>query len=621
MRIPESIIDDVRNASDIVDVIGAVVRLKKRGKNFLGLCPFHQEKTPSFTVSAEKQMFHCFGCGVGGNVFSFVMEHEKLTFVEAVRALAEKAGIRIPEQGGDDRGDQSEQERVLAVLRLAGLRYHDHLMTGTEGKLALEYFRHRGLSDATIGAFGLGYALNSWDDILNFARREGFDVGILEKAGLVVKRDEGSGHYDRFRGRAMFPIFSPSGRVIAFGARKVREDDPLAKYINSPETPVYNKSRVLYGLSQAKDAIRDKEMGLLVEGYMDLITLHQAGFQNVVASSGTALTVEQIQLLGRYTKTVTLVYDADSAGSKATLRGGDLVLEQDIDVRVTELPAGEDPDSFIRKNGGKAFQTLLDGAVSFLDFRARQLQADGMLATPEGKARAMRTLVETVARMKDELKRTFFIKRLAQEYDVYESVLFRELDAVLGKRQPGAPRQDRPAATQGQPGTAATVTRPPVVQAGIPPVERDLLRLMLEHGSVMVRHIFEHMDMGMIASPTARAIIDVILRHEETGAFWDAGMIVDEVQDPVLKRIVTELTIARHEISPGWQAMGSDPVAPDPRAMADDCIARLHLQALDERIAETYRLMKDAQLRGEDITVFQQSILDMQRQKKDFKRH
>jgi DNA primase len=621
MRIPDSIIDDVRNASDIVDVIGSVVRLKKRGKNFLGLCPFHQEKTPSFTVSAEKQMFHCFGCSVGGNVFSFVMEHEKLTFVEAVRALAEKAGIRIPEQGGDDRGESSEQEKILGVLRLAGLRFHDHLMTGTEGKLALEYFRHRGLTDATIGAFGLGYALNSWDDILNFSRREGFDVGLLEKAGLVVRRDDGSGHYDRFRGRAMFPVFSPSGRVIAFGARKVREDDPLAKYINSPETPVYNKSRVLYGLSQAKDAIRDKDMGLLVEGYMDLITLHQAGFQNVVASSGTALTVEQIQLLGRYTKTITLVYDADSAGSKATLRGGDLVLEQDIDVRVTELPAGEDPDSFIRKNGGKAFQALLEGAVSFLDFRASQLKAEGLLSTPEGKARAMRTLVETVAKMKDELKRTFFIKRLAQEYDIYESVLFRELENILGKRQPGQQRSERPGTPSGPVGPTSGTTRPPVVQAGIPPVERDLLKLMLEHGSVMVRHVFERMDLGMITSPTARAIIDVILRHEEGGGFWDAGMIVDQVQDPVLRRIVTELTISRHEISKGWQAMGSDPPAPDPRAMADDCILRLHVQALDERIAETYRLMKDAQLRGEEITAFQQAILDLQRQKKDLQRH
>jgi DNA primase len=615
MRIPDSTIDDIRNATDIVEVIGAYVRMKKRGKNFIGLCPFHQEKTPSFTVSAEKQMFHCFGCGVGGNVFTFLMEHDKLSFIEAVRMLAERAGIRLPEEGRDDREEITEQEKLLALCRAAAIRFHDNLMTSVEGSLALEYFRHRGLTDATIASFGLGYAMNSWDDFFSFARREGFEPGLLEKAGLVVRREEGSGYYDRFRGRAMFPITSPAGRTIAFGARKVREDDQLAKYINSPETPIYNKSRVLYGLSQAKDAIRDKEYALLVEGYMDLITLHQAGFQNVVASSGTALTTEQIQLLGRYTKRITLVYDADSAGSKATLRGGDLVLEQDIDVRVVPLPAGEDPDSLIRKQGANAFQEKLDAATSFLEFRAAQLLASGAFSTPEGKAQAIRALVETVARMRDELKRTFFIKRLAEQYDVYESVLFRELESVLGRQQPTG-RVDRstprPAAPDSQ--------RPPLPAAepqGIPPAERDLLKLMLEHGSAMVRYVRSLIDPGVFTSSTARSILDVILRHDEAGEYWDAGTIVDDLEDGALKRIVTELMISRHEMSTGWRKMGSEPAPPDPRIMADDCIAKMQLRSLDERIAETYHLMRDSELRGEDITEFKQEIMRMQRARKD----
>ncbi len=615
MRIPETTIDEIRNATDIVEVIGAYARLKKRGKNYIGLCPFHQEKTPSFTVSAEKQMFHCFGCGVGGNVFTFLMEHDKLSFIEAVRTLADRAGIRLPEEGRDDREEITEQEKLLSLCRAAALRFHDNLMTSVEGSIAREYFRHRGLTDATIAAFGLGYSMNSWDDFLSYARREGFDPVYLEKAGLIVRRDDGSGFYDRFRGRAMFPIFSPTGRPIAFGARKVREDDPLAKYINSPETPVYNKSRVLYGLSQAKDAIRDKDFALLVEGYMDLITLHQAGFQHVVASSGTALTTEQIQLLGRYTKHITLVYDADSAGSKAALRGGDLVLEQDIDVRVAELPAGEDPDSFIRKQGPKAFQAILDGAVSFLEFRAIQLEAAGAFSTPDGKAQAIRTLVETVARMRDELKRTFFIKRLAEQYDIYESVLFRELESVLGKQQQ-ASRVER-----NIPRSAPAETPPPahrVVQnQSIPPAERDLLKLMLEHGSAMVRYVRELIDPAQFTSTTARSILAVLLDHDEAGEFWDAGMIMDDLQDASLKRIVTELMISRYEISKGWQEMGSEPALPDPRSMASDCIARMQLLSLDERIAETYRLMKDSELRGEDSTEFQQEIMRMQRARKD----
>ncbi len=408
MRIPDEKVDEIRNATDIVDVISAVVRLRKRGKSYIGLCPFHQEKTPSFTVSADKQMYHCFGCGVGGNVFTFLMERDKLSFVEAVRVAAERAGIALPAEGSAENGGNTVQEQLFDLTRLAGLHFHDNLVNSVEGKLALEYFLHRGFTESTIRKFGLGYAMNSWDDLLGFARRENIEPALLDKAGLLVRREDGSGYYDRFRGRAIFPIFSTNGRTIAFGARKLREDDPLGKYINSPETPIYSKSRVLYGLSLAKETIREREFALLVEGYADLITVFQAGFENVVASSGTALTVEQIQLLSRYARRITLVYDADSAGSKATLRGGDLILEHDLDVRVAELPPGEDPDSFVRKHGAKAFQDLLEGAVSFLDFRAQQLQAEGLFSTPEGKAQALRQLVETVARVNDELKRTFF---------------------------------------------------------------------------------------------------------------------------------------------------------------------------------------------------------------------
>ncbi len=617
MRIPEAIIDDIRNAADIVDIIGAHVRLKKRGKNFLGLCPFHQEKTPSFTVSAEKQMYHCFGCGAGGNVFTFLMEHGKLSFVEAVRFLADRVGILLPAEGSDDSPEAAEQERLLAATRFAGLRFYDHLMNSVEGTLAREYFHHRGFTDATIRTFGLGYALHSWDDLLTSGGREGFNAHILEKAGLVVRRDDGSGFYDRFRGRAMFPVFSASGRTIAFGARKVREDDPLAKYINSPETPIYNKSRVLYGLSQAKDALRERERALLVEGYVDLITLFQAGFHNVVASSGTALTEEQIQLLKRYVRQVTLVYDADSAGSKATVRGGDLLLEQDIDVQVAELPANEDPDSFVRKNGPEAFQTVLDGAVSFLTFRARQMHTEGLFATPEGKARAIRSLVGTVARVQDELKRTFLIKQLAKEYDVYEHVLLRELDAVQARKDPpraqAGDRFPRQATHTVQPSTPSAAAPP----SAMPPAERDLLRLMLEHGSAMVKYVLDRMDRSGFSSPAVRSVLEIILRFEQDEEFWDAGMVLDALPEGPLRRMVAELAVSKHEISKGWEEMGSGPTAADPRDMAVDCIVRLQVEGLDVRVKEAYAQLRDAELRGEDVSAYQQTILDLQREKRD----
>ncbi|MEX0601925.1 MAG: DNA primase, partial [Bacteroidota bacterium] len=269
MRIPDETIDQIRSSSDIIDIISTHVALKKRGKNYVGLCPFHQEKTPSFTVSAEKQMYHCFGCGKGGNVFTFIMEVERVTFVESARTLAEKAGITIA-LSQESAEEQSENEFLYNACRFAGRHFHAHLVSGGEGKFALDYFHGRGFTDDTIRAFGLGYSLQGWDTLLQAALAEGVTAEHLFKAGLVRRRDDG-GHYDTFRGRAMFPIFSPAGRVIAFGARKLRDDDPIeGKYINSPETPIYSKSRVLFGLFQSKEAIRGANEALVVEGYADL---------------------------------------------------------------------------------------------------------------------------------------------------------------------------------------------------------------------------------------------------------------------------------------------------------------------------------------------------------------
>ncbi|MBI4810089.1 MAG: DNA primase, partial [Ignavibacteriales bacterium] len=479
MRIPPEKIEEIRNAIDIVDLIGSFVHLKKRGKSYIGLCPFHTEKTPSFTVSSERQMYHCFGCGVGGNSITFVMEYEKVSFVEAVRSLAEKAGIAIPTYSSEDDARASEQEELYNVCKEVGLFYYRSLTETTEGKLSLEYFHHRGFTDETIRIFGLGYSPNSWEALIDYARERKFSLELLEKAGLVRKRDDGTYH-DYFRGRAMFPILSTTGRVLGFGARKLFEDDPLGKYINSPETLIYNKSRILYGLYQAKEEIRDKDFAILVEGYADLISVFQAGIKNVVASSGTALTQEQIQLISRYTKNITIMYDADSAGSKAALRGVDLILENDLDVRVAPLPEGDDPDSFVQKNGANAFRKLLDEAVSFIDFIARSYEKEGKLKSPEGQAQTVRAIVQTIAKMKDELKRNFYIKQVAEKYRLYESTLFRELEKILGETR----RFHRVQSTQD-----VQAAREDTIEAGrqtyvdIPVVERDLIHVMLEGGS------------------------------------------------------------------------------------------------------------------------------------------
>jgi DNA primase len=609
MRIPDEKIDEVRTASDIVDVISAYVSLKKRGKNYTGLCPFHQEKTPSFSVSAEKQMYYCFGCGAGGNVFTFLMQHDKLTFLEAVRTLAERAGIALPEESPAAQAQATEQEALYHVTRTAALFFYDQLIHTAEGAAGLQYFRGRGFTDETIKKFGLGYSLNAWDGLLRHAAREKLDPELLERGGLLLRREEGPGYYDRFRGRAMFPIFSPGGKVIAFGARKLRDDDKLAKYINSPETPIYNKSRVLYGLSHAKEAIREQDSVVLVEGYADLITSAQAGILNIVASSGTALTEEQIRLIDRYTHTVVLVYDADSAGSKAMLRGVDLVIEQGLEVKVTELPEGEDPDSFVRKNGGKSFQELIDRAGSFLDFKANYFRKMGLLATAEGKVRAIRSIVGTLAHIHDELRRNVYLQQVASLYSLPEGVIRRELEASLGR----ASREMR----RVEGGTQeAGVRRPSVRVAELPAGERDTLRVMLEHGDEIIRFVFTYVDPAMFTHPEARVVADRLAALVDGGGHFEPSGFLDALGDDALRGFVSSLMMQRYDIAPRWSEAGGYPETPDPLRLAEDAVVGLRVRELDRLIELAHGKFRELESHGEDTADAYHELRRLQEEKR-----
>ncbi len=593
MRIPQEKIDEVRNAIDIVDLIGGFVKLKKRGKNFLGLCPFHTEKTPSFNVSPDRQMYHCFGCGVGGNVFTFVMEYEKVSFLEAVRSLAEKVGIALPQGSSADDQVVSEQEDLYNVCREAGLFYYKALTESGEGKFAVDYFHKRGFTDETIRTFGLGYAPNSWDAIIQFGEQKSFSSSILEKAGLARKRDDGT-YFDYFRGRAMFPIFSSTGRVVGFGARKLREDDPLGKYINSPETLIYNKSKILYGLYQAKETIREKDFAVLVEGYADLISVFQAGIKNVVASSGTALTVEQILLVSRYTKNITIMYDADSAGSSAALRGVDLILEHDLDVRVASLPEGDDPDSFVKKNGGTAFQKILDEAVSFVDFIAQAYERQGKLKTPEGQAQVVRTIIQTIAKMKDELKRNFYIKRVAEKYKLYESTLYRELEKTLGTTG----RQQRMRSVSAGSNETASTTAKPV--GAIPPAEKELLLAMLEGGPDAVQFILSQIDIESLDHPETKKLIKLLLDRIEEGMSIDANSLMDETRDDSLRRLIADIVFHKYTISKRWEKAASD-TERVPQQIAEEALYFIKREKLQKIAEDNLRQLKEASKRGENV--------------------
>ncbi|MBI1803552.1 MAG: DNA primase [Ignavibacteria bacterium] len=601
MRISPEKIDDIRNATDIVDLIGGFVKLKKRGKNYLGLCPFHTEKTPSFNVSSERQMYHCFGCGVGGNVFTFVMEYEKVSFIEAVRSLAEKAGIALPVYSSDQESAASEQEELYQICREAGLFFYKSLTETQEGKLALEYFRTvRGFTDETIRTFGLGYSPNSWDAFLKFAEEKKFKTEQVEKAGLVRRREDSS-YYDYFRGRAMFPVFSPTGRVVGFGARKLREDDPVqGKYINSPETLIYNKSKLLYGIYQSKEDIREKDVAILVEGYADLISVFQSGIRNIVASSGTALTQEQIQLIARYTKNITIVYDADSAGSKAALRGVDLILENDLDVRVARLPDGEDPDSFVKKFGANAFRKLLDEAVSFVDFIAQAYEREGKFQTPEGQAQVVRTIVQTIAKMRDELKRNFYIKQVADKYGLYESTLYRELEKHIDTNRRERRGENVSDTTSQNRQTSNEEIHS--VSLDIPASERDLIHAMLDGGEEVIRLVFERITVSDFTHPIAKSLAMLFIERTEDGFSLQPSDLVDGTDDQEVRKLILQLTF--NPYPKVYEGIKGRIESVDPSKLVIHYLRVFQSAILKRELERNQSLLKEATQNGEDISSY-----------------
>ena len=366
MPIPEHIIEKVKEENDIVDVISDVVRLKRTGKNYSGLCPFHHEKTPSFSVSQDKQIFKCFGCGETGNVISFVMKNKSMTFPEAVGYLADRANITLEFEDKKLSVIQKKKENIYKINRIMGRYYYSNLL---KNKIAMEYFLRRGINENILRKFGLGYSLEGWQNSVNYLKKLGISENLMLETGFVVKSEKGR-IYDRFRNRVMFPVFDHNGKVIGFGGRVL--DDSKPKYLNSPETILFQKGTNLYGLNFAvKAGLPNKEI-IIVEGYMDCISLHQCGITNSVASLGTALTEKQSRLLKRYVDKVIIAYDADVAGQMATLRGLDILREAGLEVAVLNIPMGKDPDEFIRANGKDAFLTLIKNSESLMDYKLRR---------------------------------------------------------------------------------------------------------------------------------------------------------------------------------------------------------------------------------------------------------
>lgn len=428
-------IDKIFEAARIEEVVGDFVNLKKRGANLLGLCPFHNEKTPSFNVSPARGIYKCFGCGKGGNPVNFIMEHEHLTYPEALRYLARKYSIEIEEkeESPEEIQAHNERESLLLVSAFAQQFFTETLLETEEGKaIGLSYFHERGFTNDIVAKFQLGFSPERRNALVEAATAKGYKPEYLETTGLCIKRDDG-GLFDRFAGRVMFPIHNVSGRVIAFGGRTLKTDKKVAKYVNSPESPIYHKSNVLYGIYFAKNKIVSNDNCLLVEGYTDVISMHQAGIENVVASSGTSLTVEQIRLIKRYTKNITILYDGDAAGIKASFRGIDLVLEEGMNVKVVLFPEGDDPDSFSKKVGGEELQEFINKeSKDFIGFKTGLLLKETQ-NDPIAKAGLIREIMETISLIPDAISRNVYTTECSRIMNVDEQLLISELNKTRRK--------------------------------------------------------------------------------------------------------------------------------------------------------------------------------------------
>lgn len=415
------IIDQVRQASSIVEIASQYTTLKRRGRKWVGLCPFHTEKTPSFTVDEDKQLYHCFGCGAGGDIFSLLMERESLTFPEALKSLAERYRVPLPAQQRVRPEVLKLEEKLFQINELAVAYFRKNLHGSAEGKKALEYLRKRGLSDETVQTLKIGYAPNAWTALLDAFKAKDVPVSLLEKGGLVLPGSRPGEYRDRFRGRVIFPIFSLTGRVVAFGGRTVVDAEP--KYLNSPETPLYSKGKLLYGLNFTKDAVRQEGAAILVEGYTDFSSLYQAGFTNVVASLGTALTPWQVAQAMRFAPRLIVNYDGDSAGRTAMARAVPLGFEKGLNVEVLVLPDGLDPDAFLKKHGRDRYQALLKKTVTGLDFLVDSMTAGARMTIPEEKAKVARAVVKEIEKVPDPIARSEYLRRASAKLGVGEELL------------------------------------------------------------------------------------------------------------------------------------------------------------------------------------------------------
>jgi len=515
MYFSEELVSEIIEKNDIVDVISQYMNLKKRGRNYTGLCPFHSEKTPSFSVSQDKQLFYCFGCGVGGNVSTFIQKIEKMNYPESLMFLAERAGIEVKENISSKDAEKAKRKQLLMKINKEAARFfYKNLINNPE---AMKYLQNRGLSIDIIKKFGLGYSLNSWDGLKNFMVSKGIKPELLYSAGLLVKSNNNGSYYDRFRNRIMFPIIDLKGNVIAFGGRVM--DDSKPKYLNSPDTEIYNKGYNIYSLNLVK-GIKDLKNIIVVEGYMDAISLHQYGVNNAVASLGTAFTEQQAKLLKRYADEIIIAYDSDAAGQTATLRGLAILEKEGCNVKVIRLPKGKDPDEYIRKEGLDSFKKLIENSMSLIDYKIYNLKENTNIKEIEGRIRFVKQLARILSTIDSPAEVDAYIKKYSKEMQISEAAIYDELNRIINKHSNGNNRHNKVDRNNDINGN-----NPKKVISGEIIAEMKLLNMCIQDRN-RAENIFSQIYPDYFTDPLNQRIAEVINLKIKEGKSISAGEII-----------------------------------------------------------------------------------------------
>jgi len=625
--ITKETIDKVLDAARIEEVVGDFVDLKKRGTSLIGNCPFHNEKTPSFHVSVSKGIYKCFGCGAGGDSLKFIMEHEKYPYPEAIRYLANRYNIPIEEveRSPAQIAAQDKRASLYVTNQWANKFFREQLWDSDLGRsIGLSYFKERGYREDTIKKFELGYSPDAWTSLVDKAQEEGYSKEFLIELGLAVERDDKS-LYDRFRGRVLFPIHNLTGRVLGFGGRTLKTDKTVPKYVNSPESEIYHKSNVLYGLHLAKKAIMDNDVCYLVEGYADVLSCHQAGVENVVSSSGTSLTTGQIKLISRYTKNVVILYDGDAAGIKASLRGTDMLLEEGLNVKVLLFPDGNDPDSYIQTFGASAFKEYLSKhQVDFVFYKTNILLKDTG-GDPIKRAEVIREVVQSIALIPDEIKVSVYLKQCSTLLDIEERVLLSELNKIrIDKAKSKNRKEANQAANQAAAASAPdldefipaemlaamqaegislpVVSKPKVISSELL-MEREFVRVLLNYGRELVTwegngdvpvapFLLASLSDVELVDPTCKLIVEEFKKQAEKFQVPEAKFFFAHENEEVAALVVDSLA-NKYDISPNWNDDKRKIFVPEEKDQLKDLVNQLIFRLKKNKIEQQMHQIRE----------------------------